>query len=157
MYFNNKHLNNALNELSQLVPFARADIKGGMQYPQIRGTVNFINMGNGVLVISNIENLPRTETNIFSMHIHSGEECRGNFTSALEHLNLNNSLHPNHIGDLMPLFSNNGNAWSAVLYNKFNTQDVLGKAMIIHDEPDDFKTQPGGASGSRIACGIIKM
>lgn len=156
MFFNNKHIKNAIDELSQIVPFAQAEIKGGKNYPSLKGNVNFVKLTNGILVISNIENLPETKTNIFGMHIHAGEECKGDFSSALEHLNLNNSLHPNHTGDLMPLFSNNGNAWSAVLYNKFDIEDILGKAIIIHNNPDDFKTQPGGEAGSRIACGIIK-
>jgi Cu-Zn family superoxide dismutase len=32
---------------------------------------------------------------------------------------------------------------------------VLGKAVVLHAKPDDYKTQPSGASGDRIACGVI--
>ncbi|WP_423200905.1 superoxide dismutase family protein [Clostridium kluyveri] len=28
--------------------------------------------------------------------------------------------------------------------------------MIIHESPDDYRTQPSGASGNRLACGVIK-
>jgi Cu-Zn family superoxide dismutase len=33
--------------------------------------------------------------------------------------------------------------------------DVLGKAVVVHENPDDYKTQPSGNSGKRIACGVI--
>lgn len=35
------------------------------------------------------------------------------------------------------------------------TKDVLGKAVIIHEGPDDFSSQPAGAAGPRIGCGEI--
>ena len=34
--------------------------------------------------------------------------------------------------------------------------DLLGKGVIVHAAPDDYKTQPTGNSGARIACGLIK-
>ncbi len=33
--------------------------------------------------------------------------------------------------------------------------DVLGKAVVMHEKPDDYATQPSGNSGARIACGVI--
>jgi Cu-Zn family superoxide dismutase len=33
--------------------------------------------------------------------------------------------------------------------------DILGKAVIVHIAPDDYKTQPSGGSGARVACGVI--
>lgn len=37
------------------------------------------------------------------------------------------------------------------------TKDILGKAIIIHDGVDDFTSQPSGAAGTRVGCGVIEM
>jgi Cu-Zn family superoxide dismutase len=33
--------------------------------------------------------------------------------------------------------------------------DIVGKSVIVHKDADDFKTQPTGNSGARVACGVI--
>ena len=33
--------------------------------------------------------------------------------------------------------------------------DIVGKSVVIHKDADDFKTQPAGNSGARVACGVI--
>jgi Cu-Zn family superoxide dismutase len=43
-----------------------------------------------------------------------------------------------------------------VFTDKFRVREVIGKAMIIHESPDDFRTQPAGDAGKRLACGVIK-
>lgn len=40
--------------------------------------------------------------------------------------------------------------------NKFNVAQIIGKSVIIHESPDDYRTQPSGASGKMLACGVIK-
>ena len=34
--------------------------------------------------------------------------------------------------------------------------DIVGKSVVVHADPDDFRTQPAGNSGARVACGVIK-
>lgn len=142
---------------------AKADIKGGKSYPNIRGTVKFRETEKGVMVTAEISGLPQSKSNckgrFFGFHIHEGTSCTGNmtdeFANAKTHLNPTNCPHPFHVGDLPPLIENNGYAYMNVLINKFKIKDILGKVIIIHDSPDDFTTQPSGNSGTKIACGKI--
>lgn len=89
----------------------------------------------------------------------SGTTCTGDvndeFKNALSHYNPNQCPHPFHVGDLPPLIENNGLSYMSVLINKFKVKDIIGKVVIIHDMPDDFKSQPSGNSGNKIACGKI--
>ena len=143
---------------------AKANIKGGKEYPKIEGIVTFKETKNGIILTAKISNLPQSKDKckgrFFGFHIHEGTSCTGNnndeFANAKAHLNPTNCPHPFHIGDLPPLIENNGYAYMSVLINKFKIKDILGKAIIIHDSPDDFKTQPSGDSGTKIACGIIE-
>jgi Cu-Zn family superoxide dismutase len=40
--------------------------------------------------------------------------------------------------------------------NKFKVSDVIDKAVVIHENPDDYRTDPAGNAGKRIGCGVIK-
>ncbi|MDP4118637.1 MAG: superoxide dismutase family protein [Bacillota bacterium] len=137
-----------------------AEIKGGKNYPYIHGTVTFRQETRGVLVTAEINGLPRKECGIFAFHIHSGGSCTGNaedeFADAQGHYNPDNKPHPCHAGDLPPLFSNNGYAYMQVLTDRFSVGEIVGKTIIIHSGTDDFKTQPSGDSGNKIACGVIE-
>ncbi len=145
-----------LSLLARLSPSAKATVRGGEQWPDIYGEVKFYQLRDGVAVISEIYNLPQTETNIFAMHIHEEGDCGDNFARTGAHYNPQDECHPLHAGDLPSLFSNNGYAFSGVFTNRFNVSEVLGRSVIIHDKPDDFRTQPSGDSGEKIACGIIE-
>lgn len=145
-------------------PIAVADILGSSTYPNIFGTVRFYRSDKNVLVYAEIRGLPKEsgkcKNNIFGFHIHEGASCSGNdsdpFMDAMGHYNPNECEHPNHAGDMPPLFGNDGFAMMIFLTDRFKIEDVIGKAVIIHDRPDDFTTQPSGNSGTKIACGIIK-
>ena len=142
---------------------AVALIYGSDKYPNIHGNVMFYRVREGVLVRAEIMGLPKgpmCADPVFAFHIHSGTECSGNsmdkFANAGTHYNPGGCLHPYHAGDMPPLFGVNGNAFSVFLTDRFRLRDVLGKAVVIHAKPDDFKTQPAGDAGEKIACGIIK-
>ena len=35
--------------------------------------------------------------------------------------------------------------------------DVLGRAIVVHANPDDYGTQPAGNAGARVGCGVIDV
>lgn len=100
------------------------------------------------------------KVNFLHVTFTNGTSCTGNledeFSNAKSHYNPNNCPHPFHVGDLPPLIENNGHAYMSVLTNKFKISNIIGKVIIIHDMPDDFKSQPSGNSGTKIACGKIE-
>ena len=63
--------------------------------------------------------------------------------------------HGNHSGDFPVLFSNNGYARMSFFTDKFKPEDIINRSVIIHQNPDDYRSQPAGNSGKRIACGVI--
>lgn len=142
---------------------AKAIIKGGKDYPRIKGMVYFKETKEGVFLTAKIHGLPQSKIKctgkFFGFHIHSGNSCTGTkedeFANSGTHYNPNDCPHPFHAGDLPPLIENNGYAYMTVLINKFKIDDIIGKALIIHDSPDDFNSQPSGNSGKKIACGKI--
>ena len=147
---------------------AYAYIKGSTDYPQIKGVVEFQDKNNGVLVMARIFGLPNykpgTETTPpigpFGFHIHEKGSCKPqkneSFSEAGGHYNPNNQPHGNHAGDFPVLFSNDGYAFMIFYTNKIKIKDIIGRAVIIHENPDDYRTQPAGDAGARIACGIIE-
>lgn len=144
-------------------PHATAVVRGSSAYPDISGRILFYQMRMGVLVAAEVFGLPAgggdCESPVFGFHIHSGSSCSGNmedpFADALEHYNPGQCMHPQHAGDMPPLFGNNGYAFQVFLTDRFTVREIIGKTVIIHAMPDDFMTQPGGNAGGRIACGQI--
>ena len=145
------------------VTYARSNVKGGKDFPNITGTVEFTETKEGIIMTAKINGLPTTHNSchgrFFGFHIHNGTSCSGTaedeFANSLTHYNPTGCMHPFHAGDLPPLLENNGYAYMSVLINKFRIQEILGKVIVIHDLPDDFTTQPSGNSGKKIACGKI--
>ena len=144
-------------------PQAIAIINGSKAYPEIYGNVRFYQTKLGVLIAAELTGLPAPsgpcESPIFAFHLHEGESCTGNdtdpFANAMAHYNPQNCAHPYHAGDFPPLFSSHGLAFLAFLTDRFTLNDVIGKAVILHAQPDDFTTQPSGNAGAKIACGVI--
>lgn len=141
--------------LSIAKPSAIAQIQGGSASPQIKGEVEFFQLPSGVIVVADIDGLPKTQNNIFAFHIHEGESCDNDFTKTGGHYNPLGVPHPQHSGDMPPLFSNNGSAWQVFFTNRFKVGEIVGRVVIIHDGVDDFTSQPSGNSGNKIACGKI--
>lgn len=156
-------LGNKFCQLLHQQPSACAQILGSQDFPVISGWAYFYQINDGVLLLTEVNGLPsKTEVcgpSIFGFHIHEGSSCTGTaetpFANAGKHYNPQNCEHPEHAGDLPPLFGNQGYAFSAVYTSRFTIQEVIGRTMVIHASRDDFTTQPSGASGEMIACGQI--
>jgi superoxide dismutase, Cu-Zn family len=132
------------------------------------GTATFTPAKGGVKVQVQVANLSPGKHGI---HIHSVGKCDPpDFNSAGPHFNPKDKKHglhsPEgaHAGDMPNLVvAKNGKA-KATFTAKGPTlgegEGSLfgpdGTALVIHADPDDEKTDPGGKSGARIACGIIE-
>lgn len=138
-------------------PVAYAQIRGGRDMPRLKGTVKFYQMPGGIVVETGVFGLPENASGFYGLHIHEGAVCEGkDFADTGSHYNPEKRLHPQHAGDLPVLISCAGRAYSAVLTNRFSIQDIIGRTVVIHSDADDFHTQPAGASGRKIACGVIQ-
>lgn len=150
-------------------PVATAHIKGGPLRPQITGTVNFFAVPGGTWVCADISGLPPYRPAAGSadpigphgFHIHEFGNCQTGdpenpFQTAGGHWNPTNQPHGNHAGDFPVLFSNQGRASMCFFTSAFQPEQVIGKAIIIHQNPDDYRTQPAGNAGKRLACGVIQ-
>ena len=139
-------------------PYAAAQIRGGMEAPQLSGCVQFYQENGCVLIVAKISGLPKeSETGFFGFHIHEGNACSGtDFSSTGSHYNSSDQVHPIHAGDLPPLLECQGNAYLSVRTDRFSVVDVIGRTVVIHSDPDDFHSQPAGNAGKKIACGVIQ-
>jgi Cu-Zn family superoxide dismutase len=147
---------------------AAAFIQGGPLAPRLTGIVRFIDAPYGTWVYVDVAGLPpyqpaengRPPIGPHGFHIHEYGNCdvgkpETPFLAAGGHWNPYNQPHGNHAGDFPVLFSNNGRAVMSFFTNKFRVAQVVGRSVIIHQSPDDYRTQPAGASGKRLACGVI--
>lgn len=139
-------------------PTSEAVVKGSDKYPNIHGKVRFYRACCGTVVKAEISGLPGN--GFFAFHIHEGGKCAGNesdpFADAKGHFNPEKTEHPFHAGDMPPLLSSEGYAWSAFFTDKFTPEQIKGKTVIIHRLADDFHTQPSGGAGEKIACGMVR-
>lgn len=133
------------------------------------GTAEFLQTNSGVLIKLRAGGLPPNSE--LALHIHEVGECNPpDFMSAKGHFNpykkKHGLLNPDgpHAGDMPNVFTDsNGNLRVDVLNTfitlKPNKENSLlregGTALMIHHR-DDYKTDPAGDAGPRIACGVIK-
>lgn len=138
-------------------PTAKAVIKGYGEYQALQGKVLFYPVNNMVLVCASVYGFPKDKSSFHGFHIHEGSSCSGEALADTKgHYNLANQPHPFHAGDLPPLLSCSGIAYMEVLTNRFTVEEIIGKTVVIHSGSDDFRSQPSGDSGEKIACGVIK-
>lgn len=138
-------------------PAARASILGGDANPSLRGEALFYPYQGGSLVLIRALGLPGD--GFFACHIHACGDCRSGgdiaFHRAGPHYNPGLRPHPEHAGDLPVLLACGGRAFSLNYTGRFRPEQVLGRAVVLHALPDDYRSQPTGRAGGRIACGVI--
>jgi Cu-Zn family superoxide dismutase len=129
------------------------------------GSVSFVQKADKVLVTAKVSGL---SPGAHGFHIHDKGDCSsGDGMSAAGHFNPQAKPHAHpttadrHAGDMPMLQANaSGEATLVVELDVITigtgANDIVGRAVIVHKDPDDFTTQPTGNSGARVACGVIR-
>jgi len=134
----------------------------------VSGKLTVKPMGDGVHITGEIGGLVPGSTHGF--HIHEKGDCSAaDASSAGGHFNPAASPHgkaetgPHHAGDADNLIADaQGVAkvdahFGGVTLGGGASNDVAGKAVIVHASPDDYTSQPAGNAGARVACGVITV
>ncbi len=132
----------------------------------VSGTVTFTQRSSKVLMTANVSGLkPGAE---HGFHVHEKGDCSsGDGMSAGGHFNpftKPHGGHPSmdrHAGDMPNLKADaNGNASATVELDMLTVTDgpgsVVGRGVIVHLQPDDYRSQPVGNAGARMACGVVR-
>lgn len=132
----------------------------------VSGTVTFTEADGGVRVVAQVRGLAPGE---HGFHIHQTGDCSNNGEAAGGHFAPQGSPHGNpdaqtgqrHVGDLGNL---SVGADSTASYDRLDMMlalsgpnSIVGKAVIVHANPDDFTSQPAGNAGPRLGCAVIQM
>lgn len=130
------------------------------------GTVEFVQSGSKVVVSGEVRGLrPNAE---HGFHVHEKGDCSGpDGMAAGGHFNPGGKPHgqpghgEHHVGDLPMLKADASGVArfrveSEAMAVGGGPGDVVGRGLIVHKDADDYKTQPTGNSGARIACAVIR-
>jgi Cu-Zn family superoxide dismutase len=132
------------------------------------GDVDLVQTPAGVLIKLQLKGLTPGE---HAFHVHAVGKCEAPFESAGPHFNPGNHKHgimsgEGHAGDMPNLYVPQSGELSVEVVNtaislekgKPNSLfDNDGASLVIHAKADDYKTDPAGNAGDRIACGVIQQ
>ncbi len=129
------------------------------------GEATFEQVGDKVRVSIFVQGLKPGQEH--GMHIHEAADCSGDAMGTKGHFNPYGKPHSHsgsaerHAGDLPPLKAGkdgrgNVQAEIDIITVGPGPASIIGRGLIVHADPDDYKTQPTGNAGARIACGVIK-
>ena len=131
------------------------------------GEATFEQVGDKVHVVIFVQGLKPGQEH--GLHIHEVGDCSsGDGMSTKGHFNPHGKPHGNpggmerHAGDLPALKANKeGRANVQVDVEGITVtpgpSSIVGRGLIVHADPDDYKTQPTGNAGARVACGVIEQ
>jgi Cu-Zn family superoxide dismutase len=132
------------------------------------GIAALVQVTGGVLISLSVDGLPAGD---HAFHVHEIGKCEPPFTTAGGHFNPENKKHGmmssegHHAGDMPNLHIPAGGALTVEIVNDSITLEKgkpnsvygpNGTALVIHAGKDDYKTDPTGDAGGRIACGVIE-
>lgn len=130
------------------------------------GKVTFTAIEHGVRVAGEVSGLaPRTE---HGFHIHEKGDCGADGNAAGGHFNPAGGIHGkfaaagSHAGELPSLVADGSGVARfsvddhSISLTEGAANNIVGRALVVHRDRDDFTTQPAGNSGPRIACALIK-
>lgn len=134
------------------------------------GSATLIETPNGLLISAELEGLP---PGVLGFHIHEVGRCEGatGFESAGGHYNPRGARHGYmvdggpHAGDMPNQTVEPSGKLKAEVFNPHVTFtggqaplfDQDGSAIVVHSTADDYRSQPSGNAGSRIACGVVQQ
>ncbi|HYA76917.1 MAG TPA: superoxide dismutase family protein [Burkholderiaceae bacterium] len=138
---------------------ARADL-GPASGSAASGTVAVRALaGGGVHLDAKVSGLT---PGVHGFHIHETGDCSAvDASSAKGHFNPTGRPHGSHLGDLPDLTADaSGTASLSADVPGLTLDDaatsIMGRAFVVHADPDDHVSQPAGNSGKRVACGVIR-
>jgi Cu-Zn family superoxide dismutase len=132
------------------------------------GTAELSQLPAGVLITLSLKGVPPGE---HAFHVHGTGKCEPPFTSAGGHFNPDSKKHGlmaaagHHAGDMPNLHIPADGTLSVEVVNAAVTLEKgkpnslygsNGTALIIHAGKDDYKSDPTGEAGGRIACGVVE-
>lgn len=131
----------------------------------VMGVVSFNARGDKLYVDARVSGLTPGE---HGFHVHEAGDCSApDAASAKGHFNPAGKTHGHHggaerhAGDMPNLRADasgsasfSGELAQLTLGNDAN--GIVGRSVVIHADPDDYKSQPAGNSGKRVACGVIR-
>ena len=130
------------------------------------GTVTLTQYPHAVLVKGELSGLAPGP---HGLHIHQNGACTPDFAAAGGHFNPAGAQHgldaePHHTGDLANIVADaQGNARFEQITHHVTLGEGAnslfkdgGTAIVVHAGPDDYTSEPAGASGDRVGCGVIR-
>jgi Cu-Zn family superoxide dismutase len=129
----------------------------------VSGTITFSKTEGGVKVSGTLSGL---KPGAHGFHVHEFGDCSApDGASAGGHFNPTAEIHAGpqdpkrHAGDMGNVSAGaDGKATVEYVDQRLSFEgpsSVLGRGVIVHANPDDFKTQPTGNAGGRLACGVV--
>lgn len=151
----------ALDSKKTAVEVAVVEVKS-FKGNQVKGKVTFTKVPEGIKIVADIDGLSPGK---HGFHVHEFGDCSSPETVG-SHFDPTHNQHggpdspQRHVGDLGNLIADDkGHAHyervdKVIAFEGKNS--ILDRSVVIHANADDFTSQPTGASGDKIACGVIK-